>query len=125
MIAYLRAVCVLWCVLAPLTAWAGERARGSSAERITVEYWDKWTGSEQDAMQAVVDDFNAAQGRVFVNFQSVSDIVQKTLLATAGGIPPDVAGVWAANLVEFADKEALLPLDELARGSIVNSERYL
>ncbi len=96
-----------------------------SQGRVTIKYWDKWTSFEKDAMQAVVDDFNAAQDRIFVDFLSVSEIVAKTLLATAGGIPPDLAGVWAANLVEFADKNALLPLDDLARGTNVNADRYL
>jgi len=31
-----------------------------------------------------------------------------------------VAGVWKANVIEFADKDALMPLDDLARGTIVN-----
>ena len=111
---------------------AAQNAQGAStsgartpAGRVPIRYWDKWTGFEKDAMQSVVDDFNAAQDRIVVDFLSVSDVVQKTLLATAGGVPPDLAGVWAANLVEFADKQALMPLDDLARGTSVNRDRYL
>lgn len=104
---------------------APARAGDEPARPVRVTYWDKWGGAEKNAMQAVVDDFNSSQSRIFVEFMSISDIVQKTLLATAGGIPPDLAGIWAANVVEFADKGALHPLDELARGTIVNRDRYL
>jgi ABC-type sugar transport system permease subunit/ABC-type glycerol-3-phosphate transport system substrate-binding protein len=93
--------------------------------RVHVKYWDKWTGFEMKAMQAVVDDFNASQTRIFVDFMAVSDVVQKTMLATAGGTPPDIAGVWAANVIEYATKDAVMPLDEMARGTSVNRDRYL
>ena len=92
---------------------------------VIVSYWDKWTGPEKDAMQVVVNDFNRSQDRIYVEFQAVSDIPQKTLAATAGGVPPDIAGGWAVNIVEFADKNALTPLDELARGTNVTRDRYL
>ena len=34
--------------------------------KIEITYWEKWTGFEDDAMQAVVDDFNNSQNRIFV-----------------------------------------------------------
>ncbi|MBC8132529.1 MAG: extracellular solute-binding protein, partial [Deltaproteobacteria bacterium] len=106
-------------------AMAKTAAAAAEAGRLVINYWDKWTGPEKDAMQAVVDDFNASQTRIYVDFLSVSEVVQKTLLATAGGVPPDLSGVWAANVVELADKDALMPLDDLARGSNVDRARYL
>jgi maltose-binding protein MalE len=102
---------------------SAESAPGS--DRVHVKYWDKWTGSEKDAMQAVVDDFNASQSRIFVDFLSVSLVPRKTLTATAGGNPPDLAGLWANEVADFADKEALTPLDDFARGTIVRRERFL
>ena len=42
--------------------------------RVTIRYWEKWTGFEADAMRAVVDDFNASQHRIFVDFSSVSQM---------------------------------------------------
>jgi multiple sugar transport system substrate-binding protein len=80
---------------------------------------------ERDAMAAIVDDFNRSQSRIFVDYITVSAVNQKTLVATAGGNPPDLAGVWAQDVVDFADKEALVPLDELARGTPVSKERFL
>ncbi len=92
---------------------------------VRVKYWEKWTGFEKDAMQSVVDDFNRSQHRVFIEYLSISGVTQKTLIATAGGNPPDIAGLAAADIVDFADKNALVQLDELARGTDIREERYL
>ncbi len=45
---------------------------GQREGRVIIKYWEKWTGFEADAMRAVVDDFNAAQDRIFVDYSSVS-----------------------------------------------------
>ena len=65
--------------------------------RITIRYWEKWTGFEADAMRAVVDDFNASQNHVFVDFSSVSQMDRRLMLAISGGVPPDLAGVTGKN----------------------------
>jgi ABC-type sugar transport system permease subunit/ABC-type glycerol-3-phosphate transport system substrate-binding protein len=93
--------------------------------RVHVVYWEKWTGFEKDAIRSVVDDFNRSQDRIFVDLVSVSVIRQKTLLATAGGNPPDLAGLPNDSVVEFAEKNALTPLDDLAKGTNVSAERYI
>src|SRR6185503_16755319 len=106
---------------------AAAKARGDRTAdgRLRLEYWDKWSGFEMDAMRAVVDDFNASQQRIFVDFVSVSGIKEKTLIAAAGGHPPDIAGVWATDVIDYADKQAVIPLDDMARGNIVSREHFL
>lgn len=93
--------------------------------RVTVTYWEKWTGFEMDGMQAVVDDFNRSQDRIFVKHVSISGVNQKTLIATAGGQPPDVAGLWDGDVVDFADKNALLPLDVYAARAGLKADHYI
>src|SRR4029078_4985619 len=41
-------------------------------------------------------------------------VEQKTLLATAAGVPPDVAGVWGTQVRQFAAMGALERLDDIA-----------
>jgi len=105
----------------------GRSARGdeAAAGRVRVTYWEKWTGMEKAAMEAVVQDFNRSQSRIWVEYQAVSVYQQKTLIATAGGDPPDVAGLLAADIADFADKNALIPLDDFMRGTELRRERYL
>jgi multiple sugar transport system substrate-binding protein len=94
-------------------------------DRVRVVYWEKWTGSEKAAMQSVVDDFNASQSEIFVDLVSMSSIRAKTLIATAGGNPPDLAGLQDDYVLDFADKNALLPLDQMAKGTGVAADRYI
>ena len=85
--------------------------------RVIVDYWEKWTGDEERAMRALVDEFNDTVGRekgIFVRYLSTSSIEQKTLVATSAGVPPDIAGLYNQNIPQFAALDALEPLDALA-----------
>ena len=109
-----------------LTLGAGCSRRPDSRMegRVVVEYWEKWTDFERAAMAARVDEFNNSQDRIFVRFLSVSRVDQKMMLATAGGVPPDIAGLWDLNLPSFSENNALLPLDRLAREAGLREEDY-
>jgi ABC-type glycerol-3-phosphate transport system substrate-binding protein len=95
--------------------------------RVVVQYWEKWTGNEAEQMQQIVDGFNNSVGRekgIYVQYLSMSNITQKTLVATAAGVPPDVAGLWEAQVAQFADLDALQPLDDLAREHGITAGYY-
>ncbi|RXK56359.1 ABC transporter substrate-binding protein [Oleiharenicola lentus] len=81
--------------------------------RIHLTYWEKWTGEEGEAIRKVVDDFNRSQDRIYVEYLNMSHIDRKVIIATAGGMGPDIAGVWSHTLSTLADLNALMPLDEL------------
>ena len=94
---------------------------------VVVEYWEKWTGNERDQLMKSVDDFNATVGKqkgIYVNCLSTSGIVQKTLMATAGGVPPDIAGLWDPGIPQFAALDALEPLDDLAAAHGITADTY-
>lgn len=93
--------------------------------RIIVDYWEKWTGFEGDAMQAVVDDFNASQTNIFVRKLTVSGIDRKMLLAAAGGNPPDIAGLWSYCANTYAEKGALLPLNKYCAEKGITRDDYI
>ena len=80
-------------------------------DRIVLNYWEKWTGTEAAAMQLVVDAFNASQDRIHVNYLTMSSIDEKAMLSIAGGAPPDVLGLWSFNLPFYAQSDAILPLE--------------
>lgn len=92
--------------------------------RVIVNYWEKWTGFEGEAMQAVVDDFNASQDRILVRKLTVSNIDRKMMLATAGGNPPDVAGLWSHNVPVYAERNALTPLDRMLKEAGITRDDY-
>lgn len=117
-----------WLFVAALLAAAlgGCAQRGSTAGgRIVVNYWEKWSGFEAEAMRSIVDDFNRSQDRIEVRFLSITPIDVKLLLAASSGHPPDLAGLWSFTLPDFAEKGALLPLDEALRSAGVDGSRYI
>jgi len=93
--------------------------------RVEVTYWEKWTDFEGEAMRKVVEAFNAQRRDIQVKLLTTSQIDRKMLMATAGGIPPDVAGLWSQNLASYADKNALLPLDDYLSQARVGREDYI
>ncbi|HEX4055374.1 MAG TPA: extracellular solute-binding protein [Tepidisphaeraceae bacterium] len=94
---------------------------------VVVQYWEKWTGVEQDAIQQIVDDFNDTVGKekhIYVDMLSMSNIDQKTLVATAAGEPPDVAGLWDTKIPQFGELGALTPLDDMAAAHGITAGYY-
>lgn len=86
------------------------------AGRTVIRYWEKWTGVEAQSMQRIVDRFNETIGaaeNIWVEYSAVSNVDQRTLIATAGGDPPDVAGLFDHIVPQFADQGALMELDDL------------
>lgn len=92
--------------------------------RIVLDYWEKWTRHEGDAMERIVNAFNASQSRIWVRYLVVSDIGQKSLVSIAGGNPPDIIGLYAFNVTPYAESGAILPLDERAAARGLSLEQY-
>jgi ABC-type glycerol-3-phosphate transport system substrate-binding protein len=93
--------------------------------KIHVVYWEKWTEFEGDAIRAVVDAYNASQNRIHVDLLTVSGIENKTLLAIAGGTPPDVAGLYGPNVAQYAEDRAIEPLDDYCRANGIKRDNYI
>ncbi len=93
--------------------------------RETVIYWEKWTGSEGEAMRKVVEAFNASQTKYRVKMLTVTAIQNKTMLATAGAVPPDVAGLFGSNVAQYVASNAVRPLDDLIERDGIKKEDYI
>ena len=85
--------------------------------REKVIFWHMWTSNWADVINNIVDRFNTSQDR----YEVVPLIVTgggaggslKTLIATAGGDPPDCMGQWDQVIPAWAERGALTRLDEL------------
>jgi ABC-type glycerol-3-phosphate transport system substrate-binding protein len=93
--------------------------------RVVLDYWEKWTGREGEAMRRIVDRFNASQSRVFVRYFAMAGIGQKAMIAIAGNDPPDIIGLWNFSIPAYAEAGALEPLDGMAAESGIKRENYL
>lgn len=92
--------------------------------RIVLDYWEKWTRHEGDAMERIVNAFNQSQDRIFIRYLVVSDIGQKSLVSIAGKRPPDIIGLYAFNVPPYAQMGAIIPLEDLAAGAGLNLSDY-
>jgi multiple sugar transport system substrate-binding protein len=85
--------------------------------RIRLDYWEKWSGREGEAMAQIVRSFNAAQQRYEVVMidagdQTASPDLPRFLNAQQRGIPPDVIGLEDHQISDLAARESLILLDE-------------
>ena len=94
-------------------------------KKVHVQYWEKWTDFEFDAMKKVVDAFNKSQDKIQVDILSISSIEDKTLMAISGGIPPDVVGLYGENVTQYADNHAVITLDDMCREAGITKEDYI
>jgi multiple sugar transport system substrate-binding protein len=122
----------------PLGALAVTPGCSKKADKQTprhVTYWEKWTGFEGEAMDAVIDDFNAkelAHAKADPNYApievekvTISKLEQKLLIAIAGGNPPDLAGNYSFCVAAYADNGALTDLGPLLAKSGFDRSRYI
>ena len=106
-------------------------ARGPEDESGTIRlsYWEKWTGFEGEAIANVVKAFNEKpereKDRIQVDLTTVSQIERKLLVATAGGDPPDVAGIYTFVLYSYAEKGALTDLTPMLQEVGIGREDYI
>jgi len=122
---YIARAVVTGLAILSLTGCKHKGDERTSDGRLIIDYWEKWTGFEDDAMQAVIDDFNASQNRLFVKKLTVGEIERKVMLATAGGDPPDVAGVYSGTITGFSEKGALTPLDKMVQQAGIKRDDYI
>jgi len=100
-----------------------------------ITYWEKWTGFEGEAMDSVIDDFNASEvarakanpnyAPIEVEKVTISKIEQKLLIAIAGGNPPDLAGHYSFSVAAYADNGALTDLGPMLAKSGFDRGRYI
>jgi ABC-type glycerol-3-phosphate transport system substrate-binding protein len=123
------------CALALLCGACSDSRTEKRAETRHLLYWEKWTDFEGEAMARVVERFNAEQRErtktepsyqpIEVELVIVSSIEQKLLIASAGGNPPDVAGIYSYMTAAYADKGALTDLTELAKRDGIERSQYV
>ena len=100
-----------------------------------ITYWEKWTGFEGEAMDAVIDEFNAKEvlhakadpnyAPIEVEKVTISNVEQKLLIASAGGNPPDLAGNYSFYVAAYADNGALTDLGPMLAKAGFDRSRYI
>jgi ABC-type glycerol-3-phosphate transport system substrate-binding protein len=123
------------CALALFSSACSDSQGESKTGVRHVIYWEKWTDFEGEAMGRVVDSFNAKEREhakaepgyrpIEVEMVVVSSIEQKLLISSAGGNPPDLAGIYSFMTAAYADKGALMDLTERAHHDGIERSQYV
>jgi ABC-type glycerol-3-phosphate transport system substrate-binding protein len=119
------------CVLAagPLAA-SGQSDTAATPRTIApakIQLW--WFGGavREPTMKKIVDKFKEKNPKIDVAMQMFTgwdDLHQKSLLAIAGGDPPDITLVKPINLGDLADRGSLLALDSYIQRDKIDTKRW-
>ncbi|HOE63176.1 MAG TPA: ABC transporter substrate-binding protein [Candidatus Sumerlaeota bacterium] len=88
------------------------RPENQAKGKTEIVFWTGWTGQEMDALQKIIDRFNASQPSIHCRLVTVAGVYQKVRIAFAGGDTPDLMScIWAEELASYAIRDVLEPLD--------------
>lgn len=101
---------------------AGNEAQSGapSSETTTIAYWTFWADRWGEFQQQIVDGYNAEnQDGIQVEMLIVpwGDLATKLLTAVSAGNPPDFSIIGRGEVVEWAVREGVLPLDDYIAAS--------
>lgn len=84
-----------------------------------VNLWHMWSGSEADAFQAIIDEYNASQSKIHVDVLA-SQTEDKMLTAIPSGDGPDIVHIADTTCDKWAQAGMLAPLDDAIASSGVD-----
>ncbi len=82
--------------------------------KVTLDFWNGFTGPDGPALEKVIDDFNASQDEVEVtaNIMPWDTLYQKVLTSVAGSDGPDIIAMSASRMPQFASQGLFEGLDD-------------
>jgi len=103
------------------TAPQGPPAGGNGGDsyhgpKVSIAFWNGWTGSDGTAAKKMIDQFNAATPNIHVdmNIYQWADLFQKLPAAVQSGNGPDVAAMHLDDMPTQAAEQIIVPLDDVA-----------
>lgn len=102
-------------VLAGFLLWPLHANPPAPRDRTVIHLWHPWGGDFGDNIVEVIREFNRTHDDIYVELLYVPTTASnspKLFIATAGGVPPDVAFVDGTQVAGWADMGVLQPLDK-------------
>lgn len=89
---------------------------GQQNQRLEVIFWHFWGGRDRAVVEDVIHRFNKSQSEYQVRGIAMpgANLDLKFFLAVAGGNPPDLMNHDDPIVADWANRDALIPLDEVA-----------
>lgn len=97
----------------------------SASDTQEITFWGSWSGEQIKQLNELINQYNDQQDKYHVTYKVQDNVEEKLLTAMAGGEVPDVILWDRFNTAMYAEKNALLSLDDLiAQDNIDMSQFY-
>ncbi|MGM0123432.1 multiple sugar transport system substrate-binding protein [Enterococcus sp. AZ194] len=97
-----------------LSACGGDGKQNSSGnEKEQITFWGSWSGDQVAQLNELIGQYNDSQEKYTVTYKVQDNVEEKLLTGMAGGEIPDVILWDRFNTGMYAEKNALLDLDDL------------
>ena len=98
------------------TPAGGEFTGKYTGPKVTLSYWNGFTGGDGPTMKKMVDQFNADQKNITVKSNTIewADFYQRLPAAAKAGKGPDVGVMHLDQLATNAARNVIVPLDDVA-----------
>lgn len=94
--------------------------------KVSIAFWNGFTGSDGDTAKKMVDQFNAATPNIHVdmNVYQWADFFTKLPAAVQSGNGPDVAAMHLDDMPTQAAQQIIVPLDDVANALGLNESDF-
>lgn len=109
------------------TGPTGVAAGGAyNGPKVTLSFWNGWTGADGDYAKKMIDQFNAATPNVHVNMNVFqwADLFQKMPAAVTSGNGPDIGAMHIDDIPTQAAQRVIVPIDAIANNLKLNASDF-
>lgn len=91
--------------------------------KVTITYWNGFSGSDRPVLEDLVKQFNGSQDQVEVKMEIMNwDVLyQKLTTASASGQGPDFIAFGPENIAKYADLGVIVPVDDFYADSMIDT----
>ena len=97
-------------------ATSGSGGTAYTGPKVTLSFWNGFTGGDGPYIQRIVDEFNKKNPNIVVrmNVYQWADFFQKLPAAVASGNGPNVAAMHLSDIPTYAAQQIIVPVDDVA-----------
>lgn len=104
----------------------GGGGTGYSGPKVTLAFWNGFTGGDQAFIKKMVDQFNSQHKNIAVkmNVYQWADFFQKLPAAVSSGNGPDVVAMHIDDLPTQAAQQVIQPVDDIAKALNLSESQF-
>jgi multiple sugar transport system substrate-binding protein len=99
------------------SATGGSGGAAYKGPKVTLAFWNGWTGADGDTAKKMVSQFNSETKNIKVNMNVFqwADFFQKMPAAVSSGNGPDIAAMHIDDIPTQAAQQVIVPIEDIAK----------